>query len=251
MPELRALIFDVDGTIAETERHGHRVAFNQAFQSAGLDWHWSEDLYSELLQVAGGKERIARYADRVGFVPPEPMAAWAASLHRLKTQHYLHLLHSAALPLRPGIRRLIETARQEGVRLAIATTSALENVVALLKTSLAPDSPTWFDLIAAGDIVPAKKPAPDIYTYVMAKMGWAATECLAIEDSRQGLLAATQAGLRTIITVNDYTAEQDFAEAVLVMTHLGEPTLPCQVLQGEPDAIAVFDLGLARQLVRV
>lgn len=232
MAPLRALIFDVDGTLAETERDGHRVAFNRAFAEAGLDWHWTVSLYGELLNVSGGKERIRFYLDRYrrDFEPPQQLDALIAHLHASKTEHYRQLLSQGAIPLRPGVRRLIQEARDRGIRLAIATTSALPNALALLEQTL---DPSWFEVIAAGDIVPAKKPAPDIYHYVLHQMGLDSQQCLVFEDSYHGLQAATQAGLKTVVTVNDYTKHQDFAEALMVLSHLGEPKCPCTVLQGD------------------
>ncbi|MEC4991511.1 MAG: HAD family hydrolase, partial [Oscillatoria sp. PMC 1068.18] len=229
--KLRALIFDVDGTLAETERDGHLVAFNRAFVDAGLDWNWQPDLYGELLKVSGGKERIQDYLTnyKTDFQAPEELADFIAKLHAAKTKHYQSLLGEAAIPLRPGVRRLITEARSQKMRLAIATTSALPNTIALLQQTLDPD---WFEVIAAGDIVPRKKPAPDIYDYVLEKMNLNPDECLVFEDSEHGLQAATQARLPTIITVNDYTQNQNFAQALLVLNNLGEPHQPCQVLSG-------------------
>ncbi len=153
------------------------------------------------------------------------------------------------MPLRLGVRRLIEEARQAGIRLAIATTSAPDNVLALLETGLAPDSPSWFEVIAAGDVVPAKKPAPDIYLYALEAMGLPPSACVAIEDSHVGLRAATQAGLTTVITPSSYTQHEDFTGAALVVSHLGEPTDPFQGLIAYPLTSTYFDLALAQSLL--
>lgn len=251
MSTLQALIFDVDGTLADTERDGHRVAFNRAFAEAGFGWEWSVERYGQLLSTAGGKERLQRYLreDQPAFQPTPDIVTWAAAMHQAKTQHYKRVVQAGQMPLRPGVRRLLQEARQQGVRLAIATTSAPANVVALLETNLAPDSPAWFEVIAAGDLVPAKKPAPDIYHYVLEKLGIAAEQCLAIEDSRQGLLAATQAGLKTVITRSHYTQAEEFDEAMLVLDHLGEPDAPFQAIAGYPTTASYFDLALATQLL--
>jgi HAD superfamily hydrolase (TIGR01509 family) len=250
MSQLAALIFDVDGTLAETERDGHRVAFNRAFAEAGLDWHWSIAQYGKLLDVTGGKERLQFYRKtRCPDFLPDDIPAWAAELHRLKTRHYKELLQTGIIPLRPGVRRLLEAARSANVRLAIATTTTLENVTTLLETALAPGSAAWFDLIAAGDIVPHKKPAPDVYHYVLKKLSLPPEVCLAIEDSHQGLQSATQAGLTTVITVNDYTCKQDFTQAAIVLDHLGEPNQPFRILAGDFPAATYFDLSLAEQLL--
>ena len=251
MGQIQALIFDVDGTLAETEKDGHRVAFNRAFTEAGLDWQWSVPLYGKLLEIAGGKERIAHYIQEYqpNFQPPTPLDTFIAQLHAAKSRHYQQILTEDALPLRPGVRRLIGEARSQGVRLAIASTAALPNVLALLEHSLEVDSPSWFEVIAAGDIVPAKKPAPDIYHYVLEQMNLHPQECIVFEDSHQGLQAASGAGLKTIITLNDYTKDQDFSESVLVLNHLGEPDRPFDVIVGSiPDGCCFIDLSVISNL---
>jgi HAD superfamily hydrolase (TIGR01509 family) len=230
--QLQCLIFDVDGTLANTERDGHRVAFNRAFAEAGLDWHWSVEFYGQLLTVSGGKERIEYFRQQYlpNFKPDKGLADLVSYLHKLKTKHYLELLRSGTIKLRPGSKRLIEEARAAGITLAIATTTSFPNVVALLEKYLDLD---WFEVIAAGDIVPVKKPAPDIYYYVINHLGLAPENLLAIEDSDNGLKSATAAGLTTIVTVNNYTEQQDFSQAALVVSDLGEPVKPCRVISGD------------------
>ncbi|MEL6786412.1 MAG: HAD family hydrolase [Cyanobacteria bacterium J06607_15] len=230
--QLKCLIFDVDGTLANTERDGHRVAFNQAFEEVGLDWHWSVDFYGQLLTVSGGKERLKYFLRQYQpeFQPEGELGNFVTNLHQLKTKHYLKLLRSGAIALRPGVTRLISEARASGLTLAIATTSSLPNVIALLEKYLDLD---WFATIAAGDIVPAKKPAPDIYHYVVKRLELEPADCLVIEDSDNGLNSAIAAGLTTVVTVNNYTQQQDFSQAALVVSDLGEPELPCRVLQGD------------------
>ena len=229
--QLKCLIFDVDGTLANTERDGHRVAFNRGFAEAKLDWHWSVDFYGELLTVSGGKERIKYFLKRYlpNFQPEGKLDDFIAHLHKLKTKHYLELLRSGAIALRPGTKRLIEEARAAGLILAIATTTSLPNVIALLEKYLDLD---WFAVIAAGDIVPAKKPAPDIYHYVVKRLDLPRDSFIVIEDSDNGLESAIAAGLTTVVTVNNYTAQQDFSRAALVVSDLGEPESPCKVIQG-------------------
>lgn len=246
-----ALIFDVDGTLAETERDGHRVAFNQAFEEFGLPWHWPIGLYGQLLRVAGGKERIRYYVERYQpeLASDRPLDALIADLHRAKTEHFKALLETDVIPLRPGVRRLLQEARQQGVRLAIATTSAKDNVLPLLERLLGPESPGWFEVIAAGDMVPTKKPAPDIYNLVVEVMGLRRDRCLVLEDSQQGVLAAAAAGLATVVTVNDYTRSQPMPGACLVINHLGEPSQPFEVLWGEANDAYYFSLELAQALL--
>jgi len=250
MNELKALLFDVDGTLADTERDGHLVAFNRAFADAGLDWHWSSELYGELLAVTGGKERLRFYLDEYNtdFERPDNLDEFIKQLHVAKTEHYVNILAEGGIPLRNGVRRLIEEARAADMRLAIVTTTSPDNVEALLIHSLAPDAMSWFEVIAAGDVVPAKKPAPDIYSYTMQKMGLGPADCIALEDSRNGILSAQGAGLKTIITVDGYTAGSDFSDAVIVLDQMGEPDAPFTVLAGDAGGSQYLDLALVKRL---
>lgn len=251
MSDLQALLFDVDGTLADTERDGHRVAFNQAFEKAGLDWDWDEALYGELLAVTGGKERIRHYlaTHRPDVQLPGDADAFIADLHRSKTDFYTRLLSQGKIPLRPGVERLINEARGQGLRLAIATTTTPENVTALLEHALSPDAIDWFEVIAAGDIVPKKKPAPDIFNWAMAQMGLAPDACMALEDSVNGVKSVLGAGLRSLlVTTNGYTQDDDFTGATLVVDQLGEAGKPCKTLAGEPPMKGYVDIDTLRDV---
>ncbi len=235
-----ALIFDVDGTLAETEREGHRIAFNLAFRDSGLDWNWSIRLYGQLLKIGGGKERIQYYIEN--YLPPESRRPndWESikRVHALKNNYYLQLLKDGVIPLRPGVKRLIYEAKQANLGLAIATTSSYANVVTLIEETLGPEVLSWFSVIAAGDIVAQKKPAPDIYHYVLQQLRLEPDRCLVFEDSAQGVRAAIAANLQVIMILNDYTIH-DLADLnpevqpVIALNHLGEPDYPCQCLGGK------------------
>ncbi len=218
------LIFDVDGTLADTERYGHRPAFNAVFAEHGLNWYWDEVLYGRLLSITGGKERIRHYAEvHAPEIAARPdFADLVQKLHQAKTAHYVRRVEAGRIPLRPGIVRLITEARRAGVGLAIATTTSPENVEALLRATLGEEAPGWFAAIGAGDVVPTKKPAPDIHRWVLDRLDRLAAGCLAIEDSENGLKSALSAGLRCLVTVNDYTAGQDFSGALSVLNDLGD-----------------------------
>ena len=246
---LKALIFDVDGTLADTERDGHRLAFNAAFRELGLGWEWDVPLYGKLLEVAGGKERIRCYVERFrpDFSKPRDFDDLVMALHKAKTRYYVDLLGRGGIPLRRGVERLLNEARDAGIRLAIATTTAPENVTALLRHTLVGDPAEWFEVIAAGDIVPAKKPAPDVYLWALDKLKLDAADCLALEDSENGVRASVGAGLKTVVTVNDYTRDHVFPGMVAVLSDLGEPGRPFRMMSGDAPGQECVDLDLLRR----
>lgn len=217
----QAIIFDVDGTLSETEET-HRKAFNRAFEHAGLSWHWNQDLYRELLGVTGGKERIRHFIENHGAegASKDNLDEFIRTLHAEKTKAYTQMVTSGEVDLRPGIRKLIADAKELGCRLAIATTTTPANIDALLATTFGSESHDLFEVVCAGDSVPNKKPAPDVYLLALEKLGLPAESCIAIEDSRNGLLSSHAAGIATIVTPGIYTRDQDFSEAVLVIDNL-------------------------------
>lgn len=248
--KLRALIFDVDGTLSNTERDGHRVAFNRAFDEYDLGWHWSVETYGELLAVTGGKERMKFYVEN--FLDknnvPDDIEQKIPELHQAKTRHYAELLSGGSIPLRPGVERLLNEARERGYRLAIATTTTPENVTALLRHTLGIDSINWFEVIAAGDIVAAKKPAPDVYDYALKTMNINADECIAFEDSGNGIKSSVAANLNTIITINDYTKNDDFSAASIVLDQMGEPEQAFSVIAGDAYGASYLNCDLIEKL---
>jgi len=224
MAELKCILWDVDGTLADTERDGHRVAFNMAFEEAGMDRRWSVDTYGELLKVTGGKERMQFDIERGGM--PEIPFEKIAALHARKTIHYQTLIADGLIPLRAGVLRLLEDAYAAGITLGVSTTTTPSALDALIEHSLGKE---WFDrfaVLAAGDIVPNKKPAPDIYDYALEQLGMKPENTVALEDSGNGWLSARDANLKTVITINDYTANQDFSGADLVVSEFGEADRP-------------------------
>ena len=232
---MKALIFDCDGVLVDTERDGHRVAFNQAFADIGVDIQWDEALYGELLAVAGGKERMRHYFESHGW----PSQAgdnpddFLSDLHQKKTALFTDAIATGQLPLRPGIVRIVDEALAAGVRLGVCTTSNPKSVAGVLDL-MGAERKGRFEFVLAGDVVAHKKPAPDIYQLAKDKLALPASECLVIEDSRNGMLAAIGAALPCLVTTSTYTKNEDFAGAVAVVPELGDPPDP---------TITIEDLG--------
>jgi HAD superfamily hydrolase (TIGR01509 family) len=225
---MKALLFDCDGVLADTERDGHRPAFNLAFAQAGLTVTWDVPTYGELLKIGGGKERMRHYFDTMAGWPVEAPARdeLIARLHRLKTDLFMRMIESGQLPLRPGVARLVDEGIGAGVTLAVCSTSHERAVHAVVERLLGARRRAAFAGIFAGDIVPKKKPAPDIYLHAASVLGLSPAECVVIEDSANGLRAARAAGMRCLITTSAYTQDEDFTGAARVVPELGDPPAP-------------------------
>lgn len=220
--KLEALIFDVDGTLADTEL-AHLAAFNQAFAQEGIGWQWDVPLYTQMLEVSGGKERMLHYWRQVRPDVTDlgnGVQATVARLHELKTAAYEQAVRDGAVQLRPGVLKLIEAAHAEGLRLAIATTTSAVNIVALLRRAIGPDWQRFFTVVEDASTAPRKKPDPMVYQQTLARLAVPAAACLAFEDSANGLVAARTAKLATIVTPNDFTAHHDFTGALRVLPDL-------------------------------
>ncbi|MGK7875355.1 MAG: HAD-IA family hydrolase [Xenococcaceae cyanobacterium] len=226
----KALIFDCDGVLADTERDGHLVAFNQMWRENGVNWQWSVDQYAEKVKIGGGKERMFSLGQdddfRAVYSVPESSEAWwniVVGWHKRKSEIYKELVASGAMPGRPGVKRLAEAALANGWRLAVCSTSAIASVEAVLRHVMGVELAGQFAGVFAGDMVKAKKPAPDVYNLAVEKLNLDPANCLVVEDSRNGLLAATAAGMTCIVTYSDLTKDEDFSEAAIVVSDLGEP----------------------------
>jgi HAD superfamily hydrolase (TIGR01509 family) len=243
---LRALIFDFDGTIAETERFGHRVAYNEAFEELGMPERWDEATYGAWLHVAGGRERLEAYFAKVRpSLDPQARAELARSVHACKRRRFDAI--GPQIAPRPGVERLVAEARVAGIPCAIATTAAPEGVAAFLRghAGLA----AAFGVIAAGDEVAAKKPAPDVYRLALERLQLDARDVLAFEDSAIGLRSACAAGIAVLVSPSSYTADEDFSGARAVVSDLGEPDRPCRSLAGPAVPRGFVDLAFARDLL--
>ncbi len=242
---LSALIFDVDGTLADTET-AHRTAFNHAFKEFGLDWHWDEELYTDLLNISGGKERILHFW-KSSHPDMRELGSGALRdtvnrLHELKTAAYEEAVNSGAVSLRPGVLRLMDEAMAQGLQLAIATTTSPVNIAALLRRAIGPDWRLNFTAIGDASTAPIKKPHPQVYLQMLEALKLPAARCLAFEDSNNGLRSASAAGLATVITLNRYTAHHDFSGALRVVSDLSQVAL-AQLKQWHEAANSARDAG--------
>lgn len=227
---IRALIWDVDGTLSETEET-HRCAFNESFRAYAIDWNWDPATYKRLLAVTGGKERLRAYADEVALDLPDSLIG---RIHADKTHRYARLVGAGGAPLRPGVAALIAAAEARGIRQAVATTTSRVNVDSLISATLNRPATEVFEVIAAGDEVRSKKPAPDVFLLALERLNLPARDCLAIEDSHPGMSAARAAGLQVLVTPSEYTRGADFSAADWVVPDLTAP-LPGPLADLTPD----------------
>ena len=247
--KLKALIFDLDGTLANTEHDGHLRAFNETFELFELSWRWDRELYSDLLSVSGGKERLAHYISHYNpNLKRDLSVSDIIDIHNKKTEIFVEHVANGQISLRVGVERLIEEAIESDLRLGIATTTTLKNVEALMISTLGESALDEFEIIGAGDVVKSKKPAPDIYRYVLDKMGLSSDECIAFEDSEIGFASATSAGLRTVVTLSEYTKTKNFEGALVVLDHLGDENEPFEIIKGNSTHHSFVDVGYLKEL---
>jgi len=223
MGKIKAVFFDQDGVIIDTERDGHRVSFNMTFKEFGFTDEWSVDYYHELLQIAGGKERMKHHLQTKGFstpVPPEKVDELIKEMHIRKTAIFVDLIETGKLPLRPGIHRFMKEAMESGLMIGVCTTSNEKAAKAITEKILADIK---FDIVLAGDVVGKKKPDPEIYNLALARTGLKPDEVLVVEDSRNGVLAGKAAGAHVIVTTNSYTEKEDVSAGDIIVTSLGDP----------------------------
>lgn len=235
MIEIKALFFDMDGVIIDTERDGHRVAFNKAFEQFGYDFSWDEQRYHELLQVAGGKERMRHYFREENLfaeLSDEEMTQHLIELHHCKTTIFLDMIAAGSLPLRPGVKRFMSEAMERGLDICLCTTSTEKSARTVVNTMLPEIN---FAHILAGDVVTRKKPDPAIYNLALEKTGHSPEACIVIEDSAIGVQAATAAGIRVIATTNGYTEDEDLSAAAIIVTTLGDEGVERGVLKSPVD----------------
>lgn len=248
--KLKGIIFDVDGTIADTEEI-HRQAFNLAFKESNIDWNWSVEDYRKILHISGGKERFRKFLNEDIALKSkvEDQESFVQDLHKLKSEHYRALLASDGIEFRTGVIRLINEAREKGIQIGVATSSSMANLTTLFNTILDIDPCELFNSIVTSDTVQDKKPSPAAYQCVLAGLGLNADSCVAIEDTQNGNLSALAAGLHTVITTHAYTIDNDFTGASLVSNHLGEPDKTFIVSQGNNFNKSFVDVELLDNII--
>lgn len=247
--KLDAVLFDVGGTIAESEEI-HRVSFNEAFKEFGLSWYWDEAIYKELVFVGGGKERIKYYITRAWpeMLKQKNLTKYIESVHKIKGQIYEDFLNDSLIKARPGIIRLLNELKKEKIRLAIVSDTTEENLINLFKKGLNINPIEWFEVLAHGGCTIQKKPSPDIYLWTLEKLKLPPEACLAIEDAPRGVDSAIGAGLKVLVTPSIYTLEEKFEKSLLLLSHLGEPDNPFEVIKGDSFGHSFVDLELLNKI---
>lgn len=250
MNELKGLIFDADGTLVETEEM-HRRAFNEAFAAYGLDWQWSEVEYSRMLLISGGLERMRICAAEQGESLPVPantnLDDWLKRIHKYKSRLYRRYISSQPMRPRPGIARILREARNAGITLTVATSSSRRNMETMLVRA---GIRHFFKMIISGDDVPSKKPHPAVYLRSLAELKLPAKNCIALEDTQAGCMAALGADLTVIITTHRFTTTHNFVGARIVANNLGEPNAPCEIATGDhSQPQSYIDLEFMRKLL--
>ena len=247
--KLNAILFDVGGTIAESEEI-HRVSFNEAFKEFGLNWYWDEAIYRELVFIGGGKERIKHYITRAWpeMLKQKNLTKYIESVHRIKGQIYEELLNNTQYKTRPGIIRLLKELKNEKIRLAIVSDTTEENLINLFKKGLGINPIEWFEILAHGGCTIQKKPSPDIYLWTLERLKLPPESCLAIEDAPRGVDSAIDAGLKVLVTPSIYTLEEKFEKSSLLLSHLGEPEEPFNVIKGDAFGHSFVDLDLLKKI---
>ena len=247
--KLNAILFDVGGTIAESEEI-HRVSFNEAFKEFGLNWYWDEAIYRELVFIGGGKERIKHYITRAWpeMLKQKNLTKYIESVHKIKGQIYEEFLNDSQLKARPGIIRLLKELKNEKIRLAIVSDTTEENLINLFKKGLGINPIEWFEILAHGGCTIQKKPSPDIYLWTLERLKLPPESCLAIEDAPRGVDSAIDAGLKVLVTPSIYTLEEKFEKSSLLLSHLGEPEEPFNVIKGDAFGHSFVDLDLLKKI---
>ena len=247
--KLNAILFDVGGTIAESEEI-HRVSFNEAFKEFGLNWYWDEAIYRELVFIGGGKERIKHYITRAWpeMLKQKNLTKYIESVHKIKGQIYEEFLNDSQLKARPGIIRLLKELKNEKIRLAIVSDTTEANLINLFKKGLGINPIEWFEILAHGGCTIQKKPSPDIYLWTLERLKLPPESCLAIEDAPRGVDSAIDAGLKVLVTPSIYTLEEKFEKSSLLLSHLGEPEEPFNVIKGDAFGHSFVDLDLLKKI---
>ncbi len=247
---LSAVLFDVDGTISETEDF-HRKSFNEAFKEFNLDWFWDEAIYTELINIGDGKERIEYYIKRAWpeMLEYKNLTKYINSIHKVKNEIFKDFVLDSDIKFRPGVLRLINELKEKNVRIAIVSSTTQEDLFTLFKKGLNMDPNSTFDLIAHGGCTENKRPSPEIYEWILEKMRIAPQSCVAIEDSLRGLRSAVNANINVLVTPSIYTKKEDFKEANIVVSSLGEYDEPFKVIQGKVHGNKLVNIDLLNKII--